>query len=252
MARKSELHIFAPDLHFPSHDKATWRALMNFIGRNKISTFIFGGDQFDNAEISGHNIGKSIYKPEGAFKKNEIAFDKQILRPLERELRGAAKGWLVGNHDEWESEASEVQPELKGCLNRITNLRLRERGWKIISNGKSTQIGKLVVCHGNTISGGSNLATRKAIEIYFKSTLFGHFHSASSSSKVSPVDSSQKYMAWSSPALCNLNPAYMRDKPNAWIHGFTIIETLPNGNFNVYPIVVTRGRFAFGGVIYAA
>lgn len=223
---------------------------MSFVSKNRVDGFVFGGDQMNNSEISHHTAGKSLFRPKGAFVRNEKNFDSQILRPLEAKLKDADRIWLQGNHDRWELDVAESQPELQGCFDRIVNLRLKERGWKIVENGKSTQLGKLTVCHGDTITGGSNLAARKAIEVYFKSVLFGHFHNASSFSKVSPVDSSLKYMAWSSPVLCKLNPAYLRNKPNSWVNGFTVVYVMPNGNFNVYPVIVAGGKFAFEGRVY--
>jgi hypothetical protein len=78
----------------------------------------------------------------------------------------------------------------------------------------------------------------------------GHYHFAQSFSKVCPVEQSQKYMSWSSPVLCRLNPAYMKNRPSAWINGFSIVELITDGTFNVYPIVVSRGHFSFGGKVY--
>ncbi len=43
-----------------------------------------------------------------------------------------------------------------------------------------------------------------------------------------------------------LNPAYLKNKPSNWINGFSIIELMPGGTFNVYPVVVTKGKFSSG------
>jgi len=253
--KASHLVVFAPDLHFPLVDWPTWKALLDFIGRNKVNGFIFGGDQFDNAEISHHNHGKHLFKPTGAFKRNEQRFEAEILTPLEKHLKRADKHWIVGNHDRWELDLDETQPELQGCFDRTQNLKLKSRGWKIVPNCKSMSVGKLIVCHGDSLSSGfgaGTFPTRKAIDVYMKSVLFGHVHYAQSFSKVSPVEHSQKYMAWSSPALCKTNPAYMKNRPSSWVNGFTAIELLQGGNFNCYPIVVTKGRFSFGGRVYGS
>jgi calcineurin-like phosphoesterase family protein len=252
--KDSQLFVFAPDLHFPEHDRPTVNALLDFLGRNKVSGFILGGDQFHNEEISHHNRGKNIYKPTGSFKRNEQRFEKEFLTPLERALpHDCKKSWIVGNHDRWESDLDEAQPELQGCFNRVENLRLGDRGWQVIENGKSMQVGKLAVIHGDQLTtgfGAGMYPSRRAVEVYMGSVLCGHFHYLQAFSKVSPVEHSQKYVAWISPAMCRVNPAYMKNKPSSWVNGFTLIELMPNRNFCVYPVVVSGGQFSYGGKIY--
>ena len=50
--------------------------------------------------------------------------------------------------------------------------------------------------------------------------------------------------------LCELNPVYVRNKPNAWVNGFSIIELQDTGDFNVLPVVVSDGKFSYGGQLY--
>jgi hypothetical protein len=60
--------------------------------------FIFGGDQFDNAEISHHNSAKPIYKERGSYKQNVDRFDQDILKPIESVMRPGEMLWIKGNH----------------------------------------------------------------------------------------------------------------------------------------------------------
>jgi hypothetical protein len=197
---------------------------------------------------------RAKFRPKGSFKSNEKYFDADILKPLEQCLpKACEKVWIVGNHDRWETDMDDENPELEGCFDRVVNLKLEDRGWKVVRDGLAYKLGKLTVIHGDQLATGFGLGlypTRRALDIYMKSVLFGHVHYAQSNSKVSPVEHTQKYMAWSSPCLCNINPEYMKNKPSAWLNGFTIVEVLPNGDFNVYPIVVVGGRFSYGGKVY--
>jgi predicted phosphodiesterase len=247
---KAQTWVFAPDLHYPQYDRPTWLAMLDFIKKNKIAGIILGGDQFHNDEISHHNAGKPLFKPAGSYKRNEENFKREILLPLERAAsRSAIKIWFVGNHDRWETDLSEANPELDGCFDRTKNIDEVRRHWKVIENGKAYKLGKLCIIHGDSLANGFNISkfpTERAVLVYGQSVLFGHTHQAQSFSKVSPVEASQKYMAWSSPALCKVNPTYMKNKPCAWVNGFTIVEVFDNGDFCVYPVVVTRGRFSYG------
>jgi len=92
--------------------------------------------------------------------------------------------------------------------------------------------------------------SKRAVEVYGCSVLAGHTYSPQSFSKVSPVEESQKHMAWMTPAACDLNPAYLRNRPSAWVNGFCVIDLLAGGNFNVYPIVVSGVQCSFGGRVY--
>src|SRR5579859_7951156 len=121
---KPKVYVAGYDLHFPKYDKPTFNAMMEFIEAVEPDGFIFGGDQFDNAEISHHNRRKPIYKPTGSFKRNTDQFDATILRPLEAALGNVEKVWITGNHDDWEREFIESHPELEGVIERPEYLHL--------------------------------------------------------------------------------------------------------------------------------
>jgi hypothetical protein len=133
-------------------------------------------------------------------------------------------------------------------------MALEAHGWEVIPNGKAKRLGKLAVIHGDQLTGlgcyTSIYPSKKAVQVYGCSVLAGHTHSPQSFAKVSPIEVDQKHTAWMSPAACDLNPGYLRNRPSAWVNGFVAIECLDGGNFNVYPIVVSGGRCSFGGRVY--
>lgn len=242
------------DLHFPQYDQPTFNAMMEFIKDVSPDGFIFGGDQQDNAEISHHNRRKPLYKPTGAYKKNTEDFDKIILKPLERALGDAKKVWIIGNHDYWETEFIESHPEFQGFVERPEYLHLEDRGWDIVPIGHSYKLGKLNVIHGEILTGIGNQAgmypSRKAVELYGASVLAGHTHAPQSFAKISPVEKTQKHMGWIAPILGARNPAYLENRPTAWMQGFIDIEIYDKGIFNLYPILTFNGQCSFGGKIY--
>lgn len=252
---KPKLYVAGYDLHFPKYDKPTFKAFLQFIQENKVNGLVLGGDQLDNAEISHHNRRKPLYKPEGAYKRNEERFDHEILKPLEAAVGDEAeKVWVVGNHDDWEREFIEQHPELEGCVERERSLRLGERGWEVIPIGHAKRIGHLNVIHGEVLTGVGNQAgiypSRKAVEIYADNVLAGHTHAPQSFSKISPVEQKKKHMGWIAPILGSTNPVYLENRPTAWMNGFVIIEFYNNGMFNLYPVIVIGGRFSYGGTLY--
>lgn len=252
---KVQRYIVGADLHFPKLHRPTFEAMMEFIRDIKPNGFIFQGDQFDNEEISHHNSNKPYYKERRSYLRNQEAFEETILSPLEAALpRGASRTWIVGNHDDWEFQFVETHPELEGLVDRPSALGLAKRGWEIIPLGHSKKLGELNVIHGEVLTGIGNQAgaypARKAVEIYAGNVLAAHTHAPQSFTKISPVEQRKKHMGWIAPILGATNPGYLRNRPTAWLNGFTVVEVRSNGFFNVYPIIVIDGKFAFGGREY--
>jgi hypothetical protein len=250
----SVIWVAGYDLHYPKYDAPTFRGMMQFIEAVKPAGFIFGGDQFDNAEISPHNRRKALYKPTGSYKQAEKEFDKYILSPLEKAIGNANRVWIVGNHDDWEREFIETHPELQGCVERPESLNLVRRGWDIVGLGRAKKLGHLNVIHGEVLTGVGNQAGKfpsaKAVDIYGDNVLAGHTHAPQSFSKISPVEQRKKHMGWIAPILGNVNPVYLENRPTAWMNGFVVIELHLGGMFNLYPIISFNGVFSYGGRVY--
>lgn len=260
MARNLWVTVF--DLHHPHVHKPTWNAIKDFIKKNpdKIAGFLFGGDQSDNAEISHHTSGKPLLRPPGSYKRNTDGLNT-LIKEVEAILpKQAKKVWINGNHEDWVSQLIERQPELQGSMEREVLLGLEARGWEVLQLGEGKNLGKLLVVHGEGLTGIGNQASvyhaKRAVESFCTSVLYGHLHSAQSYTKVLPHSTKDKWMAWSSPAACTLNPTYLKNRPTAWVNGFDVVELhdpeKEKSNFNVYPIIVSDGKFSFGGNIYGA
>lgn len=237
------------DLHFPETDWKTWRALLAFLRHVQPSLFVAGGDWLNCESISPHTKGKPGRRERGQMKREFEGFDRKILRPLEAALpESCHKVYLIGNHEDWLRQLEEEQPELEGMLGLEPNLRLTERGWEVIECGKSFSHGKLTYIHGDVLKGGQH--NRKALEQYCCNILYGHFHTASSQTKILPHDKKHKWMSWSSPILGKLDQNYLRNAPTGWVNGFNVIEYHDNGMFNLYPVVVMNGQFIYGGKVF--
>jgi hypothetical protein len=246
--------VIGHDLHFPKFQPETVNAMMQVIEDIEPDVFVFGGDQFDNAEISHHNRRKPFYKPRRSYLNNQEKFDETILSPLEAALNPCEKVWIIGNHDFWEFEFIEDHPEFEGVVDRPAGLHLAERGWEVIPIGHSYKLGSLNVIHGELLTGIGNQAgifpSKKAMELYANNVLAGHTHSPQSFTKVSPVEKKKKYMSWIAPILGNTNPDHLRNRPTAWMNGFTIVEMWDAKLFNLYPVIVIDGKCTYGGKRY--
>jgi len=246
------LWVLAFDIHWPKVHKPSLLAMMDFMKKNPVRGFIFGGDMQDNSEISHHNVRRIIFREPGAYARNTEGFEKNVLNPIEALLpKYATRVWIGGNHDGpggWERQLVEENPELEGSIERDKLYKLVERGWTVIEMGKGFNLGKALVLHGEAI--GSANHAKKAVENYAQSVFYGHHHTIQSHTKVLPQNQNDKWIGQSFPALCATNPVYTRNAPNSWVNGFGIVELDDKGNFNAYPVVVSNGSFRYGGRNY--
>lgn len=252
--RFPQLWVAVYDLHYPLVDKPTWDALLDFVTANRIDGFLFGGDQFDNQNLSPHTRGKPLLRNRAGFLREVQGFDKHVLSLLENKLsKGAEKIYIIGNHDDWTDQFIEVNPEFDG-IQQHKLLRLEQRGWKVIPCGQHFRKGKLTFIHGEQLSGFGNQTpsyhAKKAVEGYCRNILYGHLHTPQTFTKTLPHNERDKWQAWCSPILGRTNPHYLRNRPTSWLNGFTIIEFQKDGSFNLYPIIVSGGTFAYGGRVY--
>lgn len=255
MSKNSKTWVAYYDCHYPKVDEATRKVLLDFLRTNKVAGFLFGGDQLDLECISHHSKGKPLFRPPKAYIHDIEGFEREILAPIEELLPPQAERvWHIGNHERFEQDLIEENPELEGLVDHVSQLKLQKRGWKVIPLGHSHKIGKLVTCHGEILSGIGNQAgafpAKKAVEMYGASVLAGHTHSPQSFTKISPVEHIQKWMGYIAPIGGRTNPTYLRNRPTAWLNGFVIIEVMEGGDFNVFPVIVTKGQFSYGGKVY--
>lgn len=252
---KPKIYVAAYDCHFPKIDKPTLAAILDFLDSNKVDGFIFGGDQLDLECISHHNKNKPLYRTRAAYKQDINGFREKVLEPVEARLKkGAEKTWIIGNHERWEHDLVETNPELEGLADHVALLDLEAKGWKIVPLGHAHSLGKLKVIHGEVLTGIGNQAgmypSRKAVQIYAQNILAGHTHSPQTFTQISPVEMKKKWQGTIAPIVGAVNPSYLRNRPTAWLNGFCIVEVLPSNNFNLYSVIVTNGQFSYGGKIY--
>lgn len=244
------LYVLAYDLHFPYHDRASWRAVLDFLSHNRIDGFVFGGDQLHLDSISHWTKGKPVFRPRGSLLRDIRAFDRDILSEVEKHLPpDAERVWLTGNHERFLDDVLEEQPELDGALSLDSMLGLLVRGWRVVPLGGEYRIGHLHVIHGDGIGGGQNPA-KKAVETYCANVVLGHHHCAQSFTKCSPAKDSKRWIGYVIPTLGTLAPAYGRGRPNNHLHGFGIVECWGAGLVNTYTAIINNGAFSFGGRIY--
>jgi predicted phosphodiesterase len=236
------------DLHYPHHDKKLWRNVMRFLKDFEPDVFVFGGDNMNMDAVDHWKQEKGAKRPlENKRLKGEYkGFVTEVHNPLVAVLKPECrKIWHKGNHEDWVERYIDAHPEVEGLLEIEENIPLSD--WEVYDYGLTAKIGKLLTHHGEYCN---KYSAAKTVEVYGRNILYGHGHTYQVYTKTTPI-STESHTATEVPCACRLNPAYMQNRPNAWVNGFAVFYVLPNGNFNVYTVVAVNGRFvAPNGKVY--
>jgi hypothetical protein len=88
--------------------------------------------------------------------------------------------FLEGNHEVWAEKYVEQHPELEGFVDPISNLHLKERGFKVTPYKQYVHIGGVQFCHipldQRQKPTDGKYAVYNAFNVVEKSTIFAHTH----------------------------------------------------------------------------
>ena len=99
----------------------------------------------------------------------------------------------------------------------------------------------LVYIHGTYTN---EFHAKKTVLAYHSSVIYGHLHTIQTHMLVSPIDSDKFYKASCVGCLCHLNPHYNRNRPNAWVNGFSYAYVdKKTGTFNDFTPIIVKGNF---------
>jgi len=227
-------------------------AVLDFASEYDPDTVILGGDQLNCGPISHWNHGKPKLQEGFRLKAEMDRLDQKLLSFFDKG-KPKNKIWLRGNHEQWIEDFVAANPGVQGLVEPENYLKLRERGWKIFSQGEFYKLGKLHFVHGDVILNGKNNVVNPAKYIVDQTRVSiraGHIHTYYAYTDINGLDSSDYHTGIIVPCLCNLNPAYLKNRPTRFINGFLWGEVLNSGNFNDQVTIINDNKFVINGVIY--
>jgi hypothetical protein len=241
--------ILLPDIHYPHYDLKVMDAVGEFMVDYDPDEIVYMGDQLSLDCISGWNRNKPLLKEGQRLIRDFNNFNKDVLELHERITRSETRRtFFIGNHEQRLQWYIEVHPELEEMIELDRNLKLQDRGYKIIPFNEIYKIGKLSVIHGYY---WNKFHAAKTLEAFEGNVVYSHVHNPQMYAKVSPVDRKGYHTATALPCLCNIKPDYKKNAPNFWINGFGVVEHLPaTGYFNIYMIIIIDGSFMWNGTYY--
>jgi predicted phosphodiesterase len=238
--------ITLPDYHDPFGIRLT--PVLKFISDIKPDIIQLLGDN-TNAESCDHwKITKGIRPLVDDVMTDYKNLRKNLLNPLKKASPKSKMVFFIGNHEKWFYDAMDMDPRCRGKYDIESNIDTKHFNMEVIPFNSVKQYGYLHYMHGIYVNKyhASNTASN-----YRKCIIYGHTHDIQSHMIYSPIDTAEKILAKSIGCMCNLNPMYLRSKPNKWVHAFHIAYIRSDGTFNDYTIVITRGRFiAPNGKLY--
>ena len=235
-----------PDIHFPLHNQHALGAVEAFMEDFSPNIVVYPGDQLQMDPVS-HWLKDKRRVLEGQRLLKDYAGFNAILDRHRALAPHAQFVFIHGNHEDWVSQYCDLHPETEGFLEVDRNLRLRERKFTVIPFGGIYRIGLLSYIHGVYTNEHHSKSTALA---YRRNVRYGHTHDIQYYTATSPVDVEDRISAASIGCLCNVNPHYMRHKPNRWQHGFNFAYVRPNEKFNDYTVQIIDGGFVWNGKEY--
>jgi predicted phosphodiesterase len=161
--------------------------------------------------------------------------------------KNVEKIYLLGNHEDRIRLYLDYHPELEGSIDFGKDAHLADRGYEVIPYNSTKKIGKAMFMHGfNASKYHSNFMA----SIYPKTIFYGHTHDIQTHSFVSPIDQKEVRVAESLGCLCDLNPSWLRGKPNKWIHAFGMLWVKDNGEFQMDRKIIIKGEAIIDGKIF--
>ncbi len=235
-----------PDSHVPFEDKRAFEVALQVVAWYRPDEIIVLGDFVDCGPVSHWNR-KNLRERAGMNMAADFKIANQYLDRMQKICHDIT--YIRGNHEKWLDDAMDESPELAGLLDLDINLRFKERGIRDIPFNGVYSIGHLSFTHG--IYTTSHHSMQHATK-FGRSIVYGHLHDIQLSISVSPIDIEEKHMGLSLGCLAAKNPKFMKNKPNNWQHCIGIGLIRPNGNFNIDPVIISKGEASYAGKTFYA
>ena len=204
--------VLLPDIHHPHYDHKLMESVNDFIKDYDPDEIVYMGDQMALDSISTWTKHTPLLREGQRLIRDYHDFDRDILKVHEKITRKETKRvFMIGNHEQRVNWYCEEHPSLSGLINIEYNLKLKERGYKVIPYNNIYKIGKLNVIHGFYYN---KYHSAKTVDVFEGNVVYGHVHSPQVFTKVSPIDTKGYHMATALPCLCNIKPDYKQNLPN--------------------------------------
>lgn len=246
---KVDHYFLASDWHSKALNKPTYKMLKHHAKMFPKSQrkLIINGDFLDCPHFMRRSDAykqncKGLHGFENYFLPKsfeEFDWGNEILNELEEIFSEII--FVEGNHD-WRyddfRESKDCPETYKEYFDYKSQLWFKERNIKHVNYNDWLDIGDLSITHG--MYHGSTCHKKHYEACGGRNVAFGHVHHFACKSFVSRGKS--KY-AWSLPAMCDLNPCYIKNRETNWDNGYAHFYVFDNGAVDYKTHLLTNNRY---------
>ena len=243
------IYLVTSDHHIPHQNTPAQRAIFKLMDDVAFDGNIILGDYMDMAPISHWNRNKKKTLETKRLKEDYIVGNAVLDEYDKRLPKHCDKRFFWGNHENWYNDLIDEMPALEGLLDPKTELHLDERGYTTYEKMNHIEkIGKLNFTHGMYTS---MHYVKKHIDEFKSNVIFGHLHSPRMRCETA-VGHETAMAGYCLGCLCDMNPDYMKNRPNKWAHGFAVVYFYKDGTgqFDVDLKRIVKGKFIFNNRLY--
>jgi len=243
--KKSSLEQFviAGDWHFNHLDMPSYNILKKVLKDMGKPNLVINGDffeleflMFNKPEFrKWHNRGVDGVEYFLERCNEELLWANDILDDLSKYTKSIIL--ILGNHCSRMNAYKETYapPPYRPQFDISTRLNLRKRNIRMVAYNDWLDIGKVSVTHGMY---HGTTAHKKHYDACGRSVIFSHIHHHEIKSFITRGES---MFSMSLPAMCTLNPEYLRNRENNWSNGFGYLNHY-NGKYNLGSLNVYDGQ----------
>lgn len=206
----------------------------------EMRNLIINGDFLDAPHIMPRNpdYGKWIKRADGMeeyfvpFSDQEFEWGNEVLDDLQKVFNEII--FIYGNHDWRYDSFMNISPAFAHNFDLKRRLKLTERKIDYVGYNEWLDWGDhLTITHG--MYHGSTCHKKHYEASGGKSVIFSHIHHFGC--KAFPVRGNTIHSI-SLPAMCDLNPGYIKGRETNWSNGYGLIQMRPDSafNFNVFQV----------------
>lgn len=224
------------------HTSALHKPTYNILKKHALSlppqmrNLIINGDFIDACHLMkrGDDFKKWIKRNDGVdeyfipMSEVELAWANEILDDLQSVFKDII--YILGNHDDrYNWFKSQVSHAYHPNFDLVTKLKLNERKIDYVPYNEWLDWGHLSITHG--MYHGTTCHKKHYETTGAQNCIFSHVHSYEVKAFTVRGDTRNSI---SLPAMCELNPEYIKGRETNWSNGYGQILMRPNGKFNFY------------------
>lgn len=228
------------DAHYPFNIPFT--CFERLLGDYQPDVLIYLGDFLDVPYLSKYEKDNKLVVGNKLRKEYD-----EVMAIMDRHIKLSKASevyYVEGNHEARVPKFLESYPAGEGFIEIPIAMKLKERGITWVEMNDWVRLGNLFLTHGmyhNTYH------ARKHLETHQRNIVYGHLHTYQVHSGYHPFDKTLPYIAKSIPCFCNLNPAYMKNRPNQWLNGLYQCEIETDGTFYDNILTIVNGAIRIVG-----